>query len=149
MAKTIFNEQNRQQLEQRIAHLTPTNERQFGKMTPSQMVCHLIDSLRVSTGQVPAASRKSFLANPVLRWLVIYHAPWPKGKAPTAPEMLVTQPATWDADITTLREQLSGAVARGAKASWAEHPAFGNISGKDYGVLIHRHFEHHLGQFGV
>lgn len=60
-----------------------------------------------------------------MRWLVIYVVPWPKGKAPTA------------------------AAARGPSGSWAEHPAFGNMSGKDYGALIYRHFNHHLTQFGV
>lgn len=34
-------------------------------------------------------------------------------------------------------------------ASWADHPAFGDINGKDYGVLLYRHFDHHLRQFGA
>jgi len=149
MPRSIFDASNRQQLLDRISDLKPDSQRQFGKFTPSKMVCHLIDSLRVATGQVPAKSKESFMANPLVRRLVIYYVPWPKGKAPTAPEMLVTQPAEWDKDITTLREQLNAAATRGASANWAEHPAFGKISGQDYGVLIYRHFDHHLGQFGV
>jgi hypothetical protein len=48
-----------------------------------------------------------------------------------------------------LRHLLHAAAARGAAAEWATHPAFGAISGKDYGTLIYRHFDHHLRQFGV
>ena len=30
-----------------------------------------------------------------------------------------------------------------------EHPAFGALTYKDYGVLIARHTEHHFRQFGL
>ena len=61
-------------------------------MTPSTMVCHLIDSIDVATGKAPARIRKSFMASRLMRWLIIYVVPWPKGKAKTVPEMLKTQP---------------------------------------------------------
>ena len=34
-------------------------------------------------------------------------------------------------------------------AKMGEHPAFGDISYDDYGVLIAKHTDHHLRQFGV
>lgn len=149
MAKSIFHAQDRQELLERIGRLTPTSERQWGKMTAPRMVCHLIDSLLVATEQAPAKSKEHFMRNPLVRWFVIYLMPWPKGKAPTAPEMLMTQPSEWTADITRLREQLNSAAARGPDGQWAEHPAFGALNGRQYGHLIFKHFNHHLTQFGV
>lgn len=149
MAKTIFDRETRQELMQRLSALTPASRRRFGKMTVGQMVCHLVDSLQVELGQKPAAYKPSPLALPPLRRLAIYIVPWPKGKAKTAPEMLVTQPGELAADVERLKGLLDEAVARGASGNWATHPAFGKLSGKDYGVLIYKHFNHHLEQFGV
>lgn len=149
MAATIFNAGDRARLDARIGRLAPDNRAQFGVMTPATMVCHLIDSLQVATGAVPAGAKHTFMANPVVRWLIIYLMPWPKAKAKTVPEMLRTKPSAWDADIARLRRELAAAAERGPHGQWAAHPAFGKLRGKDYGCLIHKHFDHHLGQFGV
>jgi hypothetical protein len=40
--------------------------------------------------------------------------------------------------------------ATGPRArTWPEHPAFGRLSASQWGVLAHRHVDHHLRQFGV
>src|SRR5687768_18257394 len=118
-------------------------------MSASRMICHLSDSVRVSTGEIPAEFKNGPLANAVVRWLLAYVVPFPKGKAETAPEMLVTQPADWRTDLLTAQKLLRAAAQRGANVTWARHPAFGDVSGKLYGVFIYKHFDHHLRQFGV
>jgi hypothetical protein len=149
MAKTIFSAADRDALLERLNRLTPDAKAQWGSMTAPRVVCHLSDSLRVSVGELPAKFKNGPLANPVARWLLAYVIPFPKGKAQTAPEMLTTQPSDWQRDLSTLREQLRGAAQLGPNGKWAPHPAFGVISGKLYGVFIHKHFDHHLRQFGV
>jgi hypothetical protein len=149
MARSIFRERDRQAIDQRLAALDPAARPRFGVMTPADMICHMKDAIEVATGAVPCRRRETALSNRLLRWLAIYYMPWPKGKVKTAPEMLRTKPANWDADLQRLREMLSATAARGVSASWAPHPAFGGISGTDYGVLIYRHFDHHLAQFGA
>lgn len=148
MARTIFDPAARDALLERLAGLTPDAKAQWGTMTAPQMVCHLADSLRVGMGDVPTRSTKGPLANPVARWLLAYVVPFPKGKAKTAPEMLLTQPSNWRDDLSTARELLLAAARRGPDGTWAVHPAFGTVSGKLYGVFIHKHFDHHLRQFG-
>jgi hypothetical protein len=149
VAKTIFRSSDQQALQERLGKLKPAAQRQFGKMNAPQMICHLKDSLEVTTGQVPARQRKSFLSNPIIRHIIIYWMPWPKGKARTASEMLATKPGEWESDVATLRGLLDSAANNGPTGAWAPHPAFGKVSGKDYGALIYRHFDHHLKQFGV
>ena len=149
MGKTIFRERDRQELHDRFARLTPSSQRRWGKMNAAQMICHLQDSLAVATGAVPAKRKRTRLAHPVLRFLAIYVLPWPKGKVRTAPEMLVTQPADWDADVNRLRDALDSAAALGPTGRWAPHPAFGDLPGRHYGRLIYRHCSYHLSQFGV
>jgi hypothetical protein len=149
MARSIFKQKDRQEIDSRLAALNPAAPALFGKMNAARMICHMTDALEVATGAKPARAKKTFLSNPILRRVVIYYLPWPKGKAETVPEMLITKPSDWDADLARLRDLLHAAAARGASAHWAVHPAFGAISGKDYGTLIYRHFDHHLRQFGV
>jgi hypothetical protein len=149
VARTIFNTGDLDALLERIDRLAPDVKAHWGMMTAHRMICHLTDSLRVCSGEIPAEARKSMLANPIARWLLAYVVPFPKAKAETAPEMLLTQPADWQADVTAVREQLRGAARRGPTGAWARHPAFGDVSGKLYGVFIYKHFDHHLRQFGV
>lgn len=149
MARTIFDSAHRDELLDRLNRLTPDAEARWGQMTAPRMICHLSDSLRVASGEIPAEFKRSPLANPIVRWLMAYVVPFPKEKAQTAPEMLLTQPADWQTDLSTVRDQLRAAAQRGPNGKWAPHPAFGDISGVLYGVFIYKHFDHHLRQFGV
>jgi hypothetical protein len=149
LAKTIFDPASRAQLIDRLARLTPDSARRWGRMTPNEMMCHLEDSVRCATGESPARPRKSFMSNPVMRTLIVHYMPWPKGKAQTVPEMLATRPSEFEADRLRLNAWLLKAGELGPNAAWATHPAFGKMSGRDYGVLIYRHVDHHLRQFGV
>ena len=149
MARTIFDKPDLDRLLHRLDRLTPDARPQWGRMTAHRMLCHLSDSVAVCLGEIPAEFRRGHLANPVARWLLAYVIPFPKAKAETAPEMLQTQPSDWQADLTAARERLRAAAQRGPEGQWARHPAFGDVSGRMYGVFVHKHFDHHLRQFGV
>lgn len=149
MARTIFDTSELESLLHRLDRLTADARPQWGRMTAHRMICHLSDSLRVCLGEVPAQFRGGHLANPVVRWLLAYVIPFPKARAETAPEMLQTPPSDWHADLAAAREQLRLAAERGPDGTWARHPAFGDVSGKLYGVFVRKHFDHHLRQFGV
>jgi hypothetical protein len=149
MPKTIFDVATRNSLRARIATLRPDSPRKFGKMNPAQMMCHLEDSISCATGRTPTKAKKSAMSSRFLRWLIIYVIPWPKGKAETVPEMMLTQPGEFERDKQRLVSALDEAAQRGASTSWATHPAFGDLTGRDYGTLIYRHFDHHLKQFSV
>ena len=146
---TIFDSETRDALIARLDRLQPDTSPQWGEMTPHRMVCHLADSIRVGLGEIPAEQKRGHLANPVARWLLAYVIPFPKGKAKTAPEMLTTAPGDWRSDVEAAKDQLRRAADRGPHGEWAPHPAFGGISGSLYGVFIHKHYHHHLRQFGV
>ena len=74
--------------------------------------------------------------------------PFPKG-APTAPELLARRPAEWHGELDMLRETLDAFVKAGPSGPFVSHPAFGDLTPRAWGVLVHRHMDHHLRQFGV
>lgn len=148
MAETIFDPAARAALVARIDRLDATSPARWGKFTAPRMVSHLISAVRIALGEESCKDRPSFLSNRVVRHLVIHVLPFPKG-APTAREMLSRAPETWSVDIAALKSLIERAAANGRDGAWARHPAFGDLSGHDWGVLLHKHVQHHLTQFGA
>lgn len=146
--KSIFNAQDHRELQDRVQRLTTAQKPQWGKMTPVHMVAHLTDSLRMASGELEVAPKKVPFRYSPLKELVLYLLPMPKG-LPTAPELIARKPGDWTGEVADLRDQLNSLVQRGPEALAPTHPAFGTLSAKQWGVLIYRHMDHHLRQFGV
>jgi len=147
--KSLFDDAARAALLGRLDRLTPDGRPQWGKFTTTRMVAHLNQSFRMAGGTLDVEPRRSFLTNAFMRWLVIYVVPFPKG-APTAPELMATgDTAEFAAECAEFRRLIAQLTARRHETEWPPHPAFGPMTGKDWGVLGHKHIDHHLRQFGV
>jgi hypothetical protein len=139
----------RREIFDRMSRLAPDSRPRWGTMSVGQMLCHLTDNMRMALGDIETRSKnkKLFQSLPVKK-LVIYWLPWPKG-VPTAPELLATPPATFQADADRLRALVERFGAESDRAGGRIHPLFGRLSASDWGVLQYRHFDHHLTQFGL
>jgi len=147
--RTIWEAPRQQEIRDRLARLRPDARGAWGKLSAPAMVCHLADSLKMALGDLPVAPKHLPIRYPPLKQLIIYVAPFPKG-APTAPELLTRPPATWQADVAELQALVDRLIARGREPSpWPDHPAFGKLSHRAWGVLTYRHMDHHLRQFGA
>ncbi len=146
--KSIWRDESRNELNERLRALAWNRQAQWGKFTAPKMVCHLADSLRMAMGDLSVAPRRLPIRYPPLKQLIIYVAPFPKG-APTAPELLVREPREWASDIADVQALLNRAAETATTDAWPEHPAFGALSKRAWGVLIYRHMDHHLKQFGA
>jgi hypothetical protein len=145
--KTMWDESTRRELRERLGRLQPTAAPRWGKMTAPAVVGHLIQSLRSSLGLLEVKPRGSFLRLRPVSYLIIYWLPFPK-HAPTSPEMLARMPTAWDADVAELKDLVQRYATTDPDGEWAEHAAFGRLSGRDWGALMYRHADHHLRQFG-
>ena len=146
--KTIWNTDDRRRLQDRLAALRPDSARQWGRMNAAQMVAHLSDALRMALGDLPCEPKKLPLRYPPLKQLLIYWLPWPEG-APTAPELISRVPAPWAAEVADVSALLERMAGQPRDARFPDHPAFGRLSRRAWGVLVYRHMDHHLRQFGV
>lgn len=144
--KSIWQDDDRQELHDRVADLAWDRRARWGKFSAPQMVCHLADSLKMAMGDLPVASKRLPIRYPPLKQLIIFVAPFPKG-APTAPELLARHPGDWTRDVADVQTLLARAAAARSTDAWPEHPAFGKLSRRAWGVLIYRHMDHHLKQF--
>ncbi|HEV3050633.1 MAG TPA: DUF1569 domain-containing protein [Longimicrobium sp.] len=145
---TLFDDAARAGIHARIDRLTADRRPLWGKMNVGQMIVHLTAQLRTGLGELACAPKKTPLDNWLMRRLLIYVLPWPKG-TPTAPELLAQPSTTWEQDLAALRAAMDRFAARGPGGVWAVHPAFGRLTGRMWGVLAWRHLDHHLRQFGA
>jgi hypothetical protein len=146
---SIFDSSARAELAARLKRLTSDAKPLWGKMNAAQAQKHLEGAAEMAMGRIQIASRPSVLKNALGRWLVIHSPmPWPKG-APTAPQLIPDALRDFEAGSPTLIKLTEEAAALGESGTWADHPAFGKMTGRDWGVMIWRHTDHHLRQFGL
>jgi uncharacterized protein DUF1569 len=144
---SIFDASARESLCRRLRQITPESQRRWGSMTSGQVLAHLTDVLKMALGELPFATRKTPLRWTPIKQFIIYVMPFPKG-APSAPEVLARSATDFDAEISSVVELL-GRCADATQTMAPEHPTFGRMSRRDWGVLMYRHTDHHLRQFGA
>ena len=145
---TIWSEQDRQRLLARVDRLTPASVPVWGRMNVEQMLAHCHAQLRMSLGELPCEEKQTPLRRAPLKQLVIYLLPWPKG-LPTAPQLRQAPTGAFEAERSALRAKIVSAGLCQHQPTWPLHPAFGRLSPRAWGVLMARHLDHHLRQFGV
>lgn len=145
---TIWDAGDRRRLQERLATLTPEARRRWGSMTAPQAVAHLVGATRMALGDLPCRTKKGLIRYAPLKQLIVYMLPFPKG-VPTAPELVGRTMLSWTAEVSELSALLERLASEPAGRSWPEHPAFGRLSRRAWGVLTYRHTDHHLRQFGV
>ncbi len=145
---TLFDATDRAAILGRIAGLTEDRRPRWGRFTASEMICHVSSGLRQGLREGELGPAAGPLTHWPINWLVIHLIPFPKG-AKAAPEMLATKPTTWAADLAALHDLVERFGALDPSGAWPESKVFGRISGRSWGVLQHKHLDHHLRQFGL
>ena len=60
--------------------------------------------------------------------------------------VLFPMPASSERLVALLSRFAEGGPQAAGKAT---HPSFGNLKGDEWGILVYRHLDHHLQQFGA
>lgn len=135
----------RKSIEERLMALRPDAPRQWGSMTPDQMLWHINQFLAFSLGDATPEAKKNPIPPAVLRFFLLY-MPWPKG-APTHKNARPTGNHDFAAERERCLALIERFVSKPIEASWPSDPAFGEITGLFASRLQARHFDHHLRQF--
>lgn len=150
--KTLGNPQDRQQILDRLNSLRPDHRARWGTMSCHQMVCHLADCFRLTSGEKPAASVDTFLTRTVFKWIALnLPIPWPHGYR-TRPEFDQaiggTPPLVFEKDLLDLQTLFRKFMEASPNLAW-KHPWFGPMSERDSLRWAYLHVDHHLRQFGA
>ncbi len=150
---SIFDEQKRREIVARINQLSPESKAVWGKMNVNQMICHCTDQLRGCLGELDGKTDESnFLSRSLVKWLVLYVIGIPKD-VPTSKRVDQmrdgTKPLDFETDRQTLLEFIEKTATKPVDFGWSPHFKFGVLNRTEWGILISKHLEHHLKQFGV
>jgi hypothetical protein len=148
--KSLFNPEVRREILQRLESLQSETSRQWGKMKPAQALAHCTTALEMATGDFP---RKQVLLGkllgPFLKSILLGEKPFGKN-GPTDPAFIVGDAR----DFAKEKARLLATVARFCdKAPGAfdgnVHSFLGPLTGGEWGVMMYKHLDHHLRQFGL
>jgi hypothetical protein len=145
----MFDDACRQAIVARLHRLSPNTRRRWGRMTAPQMIAHLSDQMRHTLGDESVAARQGAVRWPPIRFAAIYLIPWPKGRIKGPPEAFVTKPTDWEKDMAGLEALICRFAECSTQERWPDHALFGHMTRRRWGVFVHKHFDHHLRQFGV
>lgn len=136
----------------RVKTLHPHSERQWGAMSPAQMLAHLRIVYEISLEERETVDESRPWLMPVL-WVLLFRlwTNWPKGKIKASPQFLENA-AT---DIETERYRLIACMERFvARAETDPHrivlePMLGHVSLEKWRRIHGVHTDYHLRQFGA
>ena len=148
MMRSLLDPVDRERILGRFRSLKPDAPARWGRMNAPRMLAHLSDQMRHALGDAPTAPIRGPLRLPIVKQLIMFWAPWPKGRIKGPPEAFVTLPTTWQADLATFEDLVARFVAD-ERATWPDHAIFGTLSRQEWARFCHRHFDYHLRQFGA
>jgi hypothetical protein len=149
--KNLFEPTSVQEVKQRIAQLRPDSERRWGKMNPGQALAHCSRAMETALGDtnLPRMLIGRIIGGPVKRMALGNDEPM-KRNSPTSPAFVVRdQPdvSIESARLTALIERF----AEGGPKGYTTHPHtfFGPMTPDESAILMYKHVDHHLRQFGA
>jgi hypothetical protein len=151
--KSLSNRQDKQEVLDRLHQLKSESPRQWGRMTPHQMICHLSDAFRSAMNEKAIILEGNPLYQTVVKWIALQvPIPWPKG-VKTRPEMDQeiggTKPVDFERDKQELEMLVERFTAKERDFEWHAHSLFGRMTEKEWYRWGYLHLDHHLRQFGA
>ncbi len=149
--KSVRNQSNRAKLIGRLNELNGNEKPLWGRMTVDQMMSHLVQA-----GDLPFAAtlpdKSTIVSRTFIKPLILYVLPIPK-EVKTSAEMdqqaKGRSPGEFEADRRLLVDSLHKLGTLSVNHECIYHPMFGKMSAKEWGLIVHKHIDHHLKQFGV
>ncbi len=149
--KNLFEAATAQEVKARIAQLSPGSERQWGQMNAAQALAHCAAGLEWAVGDsLPPRMLLGRIMGWIVKPLVLRDDEPMRRNSPTAKTLIVDG----DRILETERERLSGLIDRFVAAGPAgctthPHSFFGRMKPEEWAILMYKHLDHHLRQFGI
>ena len=152
--KSLFDSSLAGDTKQRIMELHHDSQREWGNMTIAQTLVHCTSGLEMAMGVIKP-KRAPFPANVMgvlIKPLVFGNDKPIRRNSPSSPELFSADPAR--CDFEQERGRLIATIDRFANEGAAccsqhPHPFFGRLQPQQWAILMYKHIDHHLRQFGV
>jgi hypothetical protein len=149
--KNLFDPNDLESLTSRIAQLRPDSPRQWGTMTVAQTLAHCSLGVQTATGELrPQRKLIGRLFGSAIKSKVVADDEPMRRNSPTMSEIIVLNDpdfATEQLRLTNLLDQFSAAGPQGCTSH--PHAFFGQLTPDEWAIVMYKHIDHHLRQFGV
>jgi hypothetical protein len=148
--RSLFDAEDNQQMISRINKLTPDTKPLWGKMNVSQMLTHSQMPLKVAYGNVKLKrGLMGVLFGKIAKKKLVGEKDFSKN-LPTDKNFLVKDTPDFGESKSNLAHLVRQFVTAGPeKLSKDPHPFFGKLTTHEWDILMWKHLDHHLRQFGV
>jgi hypothetical protein len=149
--RNLFEAARVEEVKERILHLRSDSERLWGKMSAAQAVAHCSAGVELALGdRLPPRLFFGTIVGWLIKPLALGNDKPMRRNSPTVEGLVVTD----DRDLGTERERLCGLIDRFAAAGPTgctahPHSFFGRLTPEEWAILMYKHLDHHLRQFGV
>ena len=146
--KSLFDSETFSEIKNRLNVLTEDSEKQWGKMTPGQMLRHCQGPFNIMLEKTDYGMKPNWLAKLFFKKLLYNDKPW-RHNLPTAKFLKETEPRDFHTEKKQLAQLLEEFESQRNRTDWKPHPGFGHFTKQQWGQLQYKHLDHHFRQFGV
>jgi hypothetical protein len=149
--KNLFEAERVTEVKERLANLTAASPRQWGSMNPPQAVAHCAAGIELALGdRTPPRLLIGRLIGGIIKPKVLENDEPMRRNSPTVPGLVVLD----ERNLQKERERLCALIDRFCAAgptgcTTHPHSFFGRLTPQEWSVLMYKHLDHHLRQFGV
>ena len=149
--KDLFDASAAKAFKLRLATLRADSKRQWGRMNPAQAVAHCAMGLELAMGERrPPRTLFGRLAGWIVRPFSVGDDSPMRRNSRTVPGLAVEDERDLDKERKRLIYMIDRFVAGGpALCTTHPHSILGKLTPKQWAVLMFKHLDHHLRQFGV
>jgi hypothetical protein len=149
--KNLFDAALANQVKQRVDRLRIKSERQWGKMGVAQAIAHCASGLEMALGEIrpPPALIGRLIGFAIKPKVVGNDEPF-RRNSPTVDEFIIRGERDLKAERMRLCSLIDKFVSGGTSVGTTHpHPFFGPLTPSEWAVLVYKHRDHQLRQFGV
>jgi hypothetical protein len=149
--KNLFESASVREVKERIENLRPESAAEWGSMSAAQALAHCTGGLEMALGDsMPPRALIGRLIGGVIKPMVLKDEVPMRRNSPTAKSLVIAD----DRDLAKEKERLTGMIDRfvaGGPAVCTQHPHafFGKMTPQEWAILMYKHLDHHLRQFGA
>ena len=149
--KNLFEATTADEVKARTGRLSQDSERQWGKMNAAQAAAHLAASMEMAVGdRLPQQMLLGRVIGGFVKPMVLGNDDPMRRNSPTMPGLVVSD----ERNLETERARLCALIDRftaGGPQGCTTHPHsfFGRLNPQEWAILMYKHLDHHLRQFGV
>jgi len=120
-------------------------------MNPAQMLAHCSLGLEMAAGEIrPPRALIGRILGPIIKPMALRDNEPMRRNSPTAKELIIKDDRNFETERNRLSELINRFAATGPAGCTAHpHAFFGSLTPDEWAVLMYKHIDHHLRQFGA